>query len=110
MEEKAGKLIAETTYFRLPDLMTIASEEGQHAITDSSEFELTLIGIILDYDEIVICECNYPNHGEDETCVACEESLDGLKRMRFWRLVPNMQEVNLEVRPLSLGPPELDES
>lgn len=119
MGEKIGKIIAQPTYFRLPDLMTIASEEGEHAIDGPSEFTVTMTGVILDYDEIVLCECGYPNRDEDTACVACEKDLKDAKRMRFWRLVPNMQDVDLEVRPLDIGPddvpvyeasPELDES
>lgn len=118
MEEKFGKIITQPTYFRLPDLMTIASEEGEHAIDGPSEFTVIMTGIILDYDEIVMCKCNYPNRGEDNTCIACEESLKDLERMRFWRLIPNMQDVDLKIEPLDIGPdvsvyepsPELDES
>ena len=104
MAEMVGKIIARPTYFRLPDLMTIASEEGQHAIDGPSEFEIVLTGVILDYDEIVLCECNYPNHGEDTVCVACDKSLSGLERMRFWKMVPNMQDVALNVKSLDAGP------
>lgn len=118
MGEKIGEVIAEPTYFRLPDLMIIASEEGEHAIDGPAEFAVTMTGVILDYDEVVVCECKYPNRAEDTICGACEKDLKNAKRMRFWKLVPNMQDVDLEVSPLDIGPDvpeyepslELDES
>ena len=90
-----------TTFFRVPDLLTVASEEDAHNIDGPSEFELTFRGIVTEFDEIVMCtNCNYPNCGEDAECSECEESLEGLQRLRFWRLVPDMQDVDISVEPL----------
>jgi len=94
-----------TTFFRLPDLMTIASEEDEHDISGPSEFTVIIKGVILHYDDLVLCgKCNYPNRGEDKNCVACKEDLTGLERIRFWRLAPDMQNVELSLEPFSSGP------
>lgn len=91
----------ETTFFRVPDLLTVASEETAHNIDGPSEFELTLRGIVTEYDEIVMCtNCNYPNLSKDVACVECGESLEGLQRLRFWKLVPDMHDVDISVAAL----------
>lgn len=100
-----GKL----TYFRLPDLMTVASEEEQHAIDGPVEFSVTLTGVIMSYDEIVVCSnCDYPNRDDDDKCIACDKVLDNADILRFWKMVPDYSDITLEIRSLDVGPPELD--
>lgn len=106
MEENyIGEVITGPTYFRLPDLLTVASHESLHVMHGPAEFKVTLTGVILEYDDIVLCECRYPNRGEDANCIVCEKSLEGLERLRFWKLVPNMEDVQLEISPLEIGAP-----
>lgn len=91
-------------YFRLPDLMVIASEEPAHDIDEPSEFTAVITGVIMDSMDVTTCDnCQFPQDGSNTICAndACKQTLKESQRIRFWKMAPDMQNVKLDIKSLT---------